>query len=230
MRWIEAAPGAKMLGFESCILMKQMEPDAWLPGGIGEVAESERETTLQYAPRGTGRGHVCGTEKEFAEGGTLDESIPLALYTTSGLPRCCDPPRMVRGGAGVSGRAQLEVVPVVTPGLTCEDAGAIALNTTYALTYPGGSVAQWFRVPPVPGGFYHVTMTADEGTLNLWLVWGAVCGLFGTSQFNGPMSTGCGSMDQQDSIAQPLFVRIGGILPAQPVGDYTFKIEAGLCP
>lgn len=112
---MEAAPGAEVLPFESVILSTQQEIDPWLESPVGEVASADRVTTLARAPAGTGRGHVCGTEEEFREGGTLEADLPPVDYGALGLPLCCEPPKRVRGGAGAGGRAALVVEPLIPP-------------------------------------------------------------------------------------------------------------------
>lgn len=131
VRWMDARPGALCIPFESCILEKQMEPDAWLPGGIGEVAEAERITTLEKSPPGTGRGHVCGTEEMFRDGERYDPDSEPVRYGTGGLPLCCFPPlgAVVGGGGGLA--ADFLIVPPPPPE-QCP-----AATTTCAAAPPG---------------------------------------------------------------------------------------------
>lgn len=107
---MEARPDAEPLDYPSVILCRQQEADDWLPIAPGEVAEAIRKTTLERAPIGSGVGHVCGSEDDFAEGGVYDEQEPPVRYGTSGLPLCCNPVVVVSGGPAVPGSVLFRVL------------------------------------------------------------------------------------------------------------------------
>lgn len=242
VQWEEAAPGALAIEYPSCILSKQQEPDDWLPGGIGEVADAPRVTTLARAPRGMGRGHVCGTPEEFAEGGTYDPALPPERIGALGWPLCCDPPKRLRLGAGAGVRSAVTVTAprvtvgagagvrstytveaAVAPGLTCATAPDIALGVTYPGHLPGAGVDHWYRVPAPPVDVYRLVWdTSGAPGVRVRVVAGSCAE--SVVWFFGLGINGC----TDSSIvppAGPLWVH----LDADAAVDYTFVLSTGQC-
>src|SRR6185295_16719872 len=105
IQWYEVPEDTPVLGFPSGICSLDWELDPWYPMTIGERDRAPRSYRAFKTPPGKLGGHVCGTPEEFQFGGTYDPSIPPVVYSTTGLPTCCNPARVGRGGAGAGGRA-----------------------------------------------------------------------------------------------------------------------------
>jgi hypothetical protein len=109
VKWVEARPDALTLGRTNIITSQDWELDrGLLPVEVGEQ-EGRRKFAIADAPVGLGRGHVCGTDEDFNEGGSYEPDLPPVEYSALGWPLCCDPPRRVSGGPGASGRTAVVV-------------------------------------------------------------------------------------------------------------------------
>lgn len=246
VRWQEAEEGAPVLGFESVILSRQMEPDRWFEQPIGEVEGDSRTVTLAKAPRGLVSDHVCGTEAEFRDGGTRDPSLPPVQYGATGWPMCCFPPKKLRGGAAAGGRAALVVTdPGIrggaaaggravyavdpaspTPGSDCATSPTLALDVEYSYpTITGGPSGDWFRFNGLTAAaVYHLTYVGPVGSLPLFFGF-STCGgahTLLTQVFHAP---DCYEFTFSSGPNLLLEVRTFG--PSN--GPYTFTLSAGAC-
>ena len=228
VRWFEAAPDAETLPFESVILRTDWEIDPWMDAPVGEVSGAARSTDLTRAPRGSGRGHVCGTEEEFREGAHYDPDAPPVLYGGSGLPHCCGLWPVLRGGAGAGGRIGIVVAAAVVPGPDCAGAAVIEFDTWYSATHPGSIfVVHWFKVPgPHDAGDYKIEGVGaiPFNALQLRVIY--VCP--NTELFdNVPPGGGCVSLSYPSS-GFDLYVTMQVNAPSAPIA-YSFRVNPGTC-
>jgi len=104
---------------------------------------------------GSGRGHVCGTEEQFAGESKFDPAADM-VYRPDGLPTCCDPRLEVVGGAGAAPLASVAVPPA--PGPTCAAAGLLPLGVDVVVPFdPAGPANAWFKLPLTSGVGYTLT-------------------------------------------------------------------------
>lgn len=142
IEWFPCAPGAKDLPFESNITNPFWERDQYEFEDGDEPLEEVIPTGKPRVKPGTGRGHFCGTEEDFREGGLYLPDDPPVLYGRLGLPACCNPPVVMQGGVEDGG---WDVVPVV-PGNDCFTAAPVEFDQTYIVQVAaaGGS---WLILP-----------------------------------------------------------------------------------
>jgi len=232
VRWFEAAPDAETLPFESVILRTDWEIDPWMDAPVGEVSGAARSTDLTRAPRGSGRGHVCGTEEQFREGAHYDPDAPPVLYGGSGLPHCCGLWPVLRGGAGAGGHAALVVMGGIVGG-TCDEPALCELGVTYSSHWSGVPafllLRYWFPNSMTALTSYRIIVTSTDPTGDYSLATGTepcdvdgflAVGDFATacrSGFNDTVATGAGAT---------LTVATG--VSGDPY-DFTFRVEVGEC-
>src|SRR5260221_2257040 len=77
----------------------------WYEDDVQEVWEGGRRASWKTTPPGIDGKHRCGTDEDFAEGGTYDDTIPAPRVGALGWPFCCNPPPRLRGGGGAGGIA-----------------------------------------------------------------------------------------------------------------------------
>src|SRR5260221_5133334 len=77
----------------------------WYEDDVQEVWEGGRRASWKTTPPGIDGKHRCGTDEDFAEGGTYDDTIPAPRVGALGWPLCCNPPPRLRGGGGAGGIA-----------------------------------------------------------------------------------------------------------------------------
>lgn len=144
VEWFPAAPGALPLGRLSNITIPYWEQDQF-EYDDGDLPLSSAEPTGKPVVRpGTGRGHVCGTDEDFREGGSYEPEGEPVTYGQQGLPTCCGAP-VVAGGA-VSDSGQVVVLVPIVPGQACEDATEIPLGEWLEVFVPAGN-NYWLRFP-----------------------------------------------------------------------------------
>jgi len=233
VRWFEAAPDAEVLPFESVILRTDWEIDPWMDAPVGEVADAPRSTDLTRAPRGSGRGHVCGTEEQFREGAHYDADAPPVLYGGSGLPHCCGLWPVQRGGAGAGGRIGIVVEPPVTPivGGTCGDPAEIELGVTYSSSWSGteGLLRYWWPGPLVLDTRYRIVTTSTESTRDYLVSGGADPCDVDVIIASGTFAVACRSGLNDVLSDGGLTLTVGDLIAGDPF-DFTFRIEVGECP
>lgn len=223
--WKECDPNALSFPGDQAICNTELELEPWTEFAVGEVAGAPRPIALRYAPVGTGRGHICGTEDDFAHGGLRDTTIPDVRYAINGLPVCCNPAPTPRGGAAAGG----SVVPSYTPapppaGQTCGTAGTLVMGQLRAQTSPTTPTADWWGFPVVAGTTYHVRLTPNPiPNLTVTFFRGASCA-FALSFHPVFHSPSCYSFVAVAN--QTVWVTIGGT--SGPVG-YTIVADTGPC-
>jgi hypothetical protein len=156
--WFPAAPGAKFLGFQSCITNPFWERDQFTYTDEYLPLDTVEPTGKPRTRPGTGRGGYCGTVEDFAIGGKYLPDEPPVTYGQAGLPTCCGAPVAV-AGAGVGGRNSLVVTPL-TPGTTCPTAAEFNFEVPTLLSVPAAGT-YWHRVPTV-AGFENVFIVSDQ--------------------------------------------------------------------
>lgn len=167
--WKPCAPGAEALGFVSCISNPFWERDQFeFTDGL-HVLESVTPTGKPVFIPGTGRGHVCGTEQDFSEGGLFDESIPGIQLGRAGLPACCNPPVVGLGGVVDGGK----VLSGIVPGNSCLTATVGQVGVPLLLVIPAAQ-AVWLKFPAPAGPTWHITF-ASSANPSVGLASGADC-------------------------------------------------------
>jgi hypothetical protein len=107
IEWYEAADDAVNLDMPSAIVNPWIEIQDFYEPPVGIIPQLHYQFTQRLAPPGANGGHVCGTAEDFAEGGHYDDTLPPVRYSSTGLPLCCNPARIGRGGVGFGGRADV---------------------------------------------------------------------------------------------------------------------------
>lgn len=113
LAWRRAAPDAPVLGFPSRIQALNLVSRPWVAAGVGEVYGSLGDPNWAAPPPFQKFDHVCGTREDFAEGGVYDPDAPPVEYDANGVPACCNPPVVARGGVAVGGVATVSYSGVV---------------------------------------------------------------------------------------------------------------------
>jgi hypothetical protein len=167
--WFPAAPGALPLGRVSNITIPFWEQDQFEYSDGLLPLSSVVPTGKPVVRPGTGRGHVCGTDEDFREGGIYAPLDPPVTYGVQGLPTCCGAPALLGGGDGVGG--VVGVVWAVAPGLTCPTAAAWPVDAgLYAVTNPPFAGEYWWRWPVVNGVTYRVRRVITSGSTSAPIV------------------------------------------------------------
>ncbi len=110
--WYPARDDAPVLGCPSSILYREWDRDevtedgeVWGPTGRALPWNGEEEKP------GASGGHRCGDDIDFEEGGLFEPELPPVEYRPDGLPVCCDPIMVGRGGAVAGGVATVDPGP-----------------------------------------------------------------------------------------------------------------------
>jgi hypothetical protein len=110
--WYPARDDAPVLGCPSSILYREWDRDevtedgeVWGPTGRALAWNGEEEKP------GASGGHRCGDDIDFEEGGLFEPELPPVEYRPDGLPVCCDPLMVGRGGAVAGGVATVDPGP-----------------------------------------------------------------------------------------------------------------------
>lgn len=170
VKWIPCAKGAPALGIPSVICNRMMDDEPYQFDDLGEVWRAKRPPNNAKAIPGALGAHVCGTPQQFREGERRDETLPPVIYTTSGLPRCCNPAIVGAGGIGIGGvSVPSMVLPSPPPGSTCLTAVTLTPGVPYSFVTDGRDpVPYWIRVSAPTVGAYKLFGTmiaASSGSL-----------------------------------------------------------------
>lgn len=183
VKWIPCAKGAPALGVPSVICNRMLDDEPYLFDDLGEVWRAKRPPNNAKPIPGADGKHVCGTPEEFAAGCVRDESLPPVIYTTSGLPRCCNPANVGRGGIGIGGLSVPSVVPAAPAGgVDCDTAGALTIGTTYTLTIPPGGGHLWWKASTSSAGVHKVTLANWTNAVQMTWFTGTVCAFLGATK------------------------------------------------
>ena len=107
IEWYQARPEAPCLPYPSALnnLIWERDREEWLPTAVGEIYGAPRVYTRgAIKPLANGL-HQCGTPADFAGRGVYDPLSPPVVYRDDGLPMCCGPGAVGRGGAVGGGSA-----------------------------------------------------------------------------------------------------------------------------
>lgn len=152
MTWFPAAPGALPLGRVSNITNPFWEMDQFEYSDGDLPLSSVVPTGKPIVRPGTGRGHVCGTDEDFREGGLYEPLEPPATYGVQGLPTCCGAPVLLGGGVRDGGAVGV-VFPLV-PGSDCATALLFDVGVPQVITIPGPGI-YWVKASSVGEVFMH---------------------------------------------------------------------------
>lgn len=196
IKWYEAHKDAKVLPFPSALtnLVFERDREDWLPTAVGEIFGGPwQQNAREDAPLATGD-HFCGTEKDFAGEGEIDEDAPPVEYRPDGLPLCCGQQFEMRGGLGLGDIQSVDTQPLVlaqvvsstgTPPLhvcvrmTRDVDNNVVLfspETTYTQVlnpesweYPAATLIQIYEIEDWPGYFWGELFTqyAPTDTVNI---------------------------------------------------------------
>jgi hypothetical protein len=161
IRWSEVPYSAPALGFPAAIEMLEWEETKeWIQDDIGEIRDADRVFNPKPAV-GVNGAHVCGTERDFQEGGEYLPDLPPTVYGGSGFAACCKPLPRVSGGGGAAGKATV----TFGSGATCPTAQIAALGVDMVADVVPGGPDHWFKIPVWPPGGWTFTQTVTGGAL-----------------------------------------------------------------
>jgi hypothetical protein len=233
VRFYPAAPGAKAIPFPSNIYVPDWDFDKewWEPPGTVPAEWPGNPYNRAKSVPGSGAGHVCGTEEQFAGEAPLDPDADMQ-YRPDGLPVCCDPREELAGGAG---GAPVDGVSVTSgPGDACGLGQTLHPGDTVSgslhLAPPLSAEVNWWVLSGTPGVQYRCRVTAHTGDDVAFAAWtSCVSGLLGGHTVTHGTPTGC-----FDFVMPP-----GGVayLDAaflytgfSTTAAYTLAYAAGACP
>lgn len=177
IKWIRAQPTAKVLGFPSVINNRMMDAFPYENDDIGEVWGAKHSPVTQKPIPGALGDHVCGTPGDFAEGAIYNPDLPPVVYTTTGLPVCCNPVVIGKGGIGFGGKSYPSIIPAPpVPSATCSGAPTLTLGTVYSFSTDAvAGSQQWTRYPVVSGTTYNWAPSGFAALTTVSLFEGATC-------------------------------------------------------
>lgn len=193
VRWIEVPYKTPTLDRTCVIYRREWDNDQWNEVPVGELPDERKRFSARFLPRGLPGVHVCGTDRDFDEGGHYDPTLPPVDYSTSGFPRCCDPPVGVFGGAAAGGKNRPTVIsPAVCEEITtgCSEALAGPLNHTCPYFVSEG-LSWWARWTPGTFKNCRLTFTRDNAPTSVdWVIHGGLnCSSLSTYA-SGTLATG----------------------------------------
>jgi hypothetical protein len=195
IRWYRCPPGARALGVPSLFRSNHWESHPYLwAAGRGEVFNSVTRVFPFRSPPGVTGQHRCGSDQDFAEGGTRNESIPAYPRADDGIAECCRPPLglLVIDGQGAAAPGRVDVDnstqfaitnffgPVATPVGATQDVTVVFADFT--LTGTSG-----LSVPVDPGVRYSIPLACDSAAGNWSVLWwdgGLMFGFVGAGPVN----------------------------------------------
>lgn len=129
VRWYRCAPGAPELGVPCFLRSLHWEAHPYEFNGVGEVFNTVTDIYPYRPIPGADGKRRCGTDRDFAEGGQYQPTVPPAVRSPEGLLECChSPPGGVVVGNGIDLAGVLlggGSVPTAEPTVaTCADPGA----------------------------------------------------------------------------------------------------------
>lgn len=221
IRWYKCPPGAKALGVPSLFRSNHWESHPYLwAAGKGERFNSVSKVYPYRAPPGVTGQHRCGTDKDFAEGGTRNEFIPPYPRADDGIAECCRPPlgglEIYGQGATAPGRVSVdndtEIAITNVFGPTFTPVGALQAVTVVLADF-SLTTQSTLSVPVDPGVRYRIPLACNDaaGTWNLlWWDGGLLFAFVG----GGPVT----NADTFEGVSPPWVSRllIGQVRPIQP--------------
>lgn len=193
---------------------------AVLPPG-GEVPFEPRPFRNERKKPGALGEHVCGTQEDFAEGCKYEPLVAPVVYGSLGLPNCCNPAVVARGGGAAGGRA---VVAFTFGPNTCPT----AFQVSYGVDYTTGDLGlgeEWFQFPPDAHGAYALTFTASGGAFKTIEGFPPPCGSGGGFTIVFIIADGPGGTNFANFFATGLLLRMF-LSSGPPTGQFiTFRID-----
>lgn len=193
--WIPVAPGALPLRRVSVIAVPDWDDVYWTwAGAVGEYT-APLSYSNQRARPGTGRGHVCGSDQDFEEGGDYDTELAPVTYGASGLPTCCAAPVVGAGGMVLGGFGSVGFItrPVARGGLVlggrgdvvyyppgpdggsgCADAPLIPLGATVHVDTTTAA-HKWYRFTADGTHSYDFVAPGEDETTLFVSAWTGTC-------------------------------------------------------
>lgn len=160
--WYPALPNAEPLPFPCCISNPYWERDQYQFGDDNCDFETIVPTGKPRTKPGSGGGHVCGTEEDFRDGGLYLPDDPPELIGMQGLPACCNPAVVGRGGVIDGGKASMAAgvrvggqCPVYPSGLELDNWYIIErgdLVSEFPFYVPAGNYRLFVDPWPMTGG------------------------------------------------------------------------------
>lgn len=150
VEWYFAAPNAAALGLPTLFGSRAWEYTTELPPAVGE--QNARSWRGGLPPGTVGRGGLCGSADQWANGALASDPLPATWPGTS-LPVCCTPsPMPVAAGAAVG---PLVPVHVCRPILELPDALKVTfVSSDNPWQYPAGSEWTVNRIPEGTEGLF----------------------------------------------------------------------------
>jgi len=217
LKWRRANPAAGTLPYPSRLCSLDWATRPHIAEGCGEVYGEERTFLPKLHPPGPPNAHICGTERDFREGGEYTPSLPPITYRVDGLPTCCGP------------LPASPPPPPAPPGLFCAESKVVGQDFNVSEVHPGGLVRHWFICSglTVPGT-YHVSGEAETPSRIIEVRAGASCE--DTSLiYLGDMNFFCVTAVIGSPTYSNIYVIVGSEVFDQPAGPYSFTVSPGPC-
>jgi hypothetical protein len=161
IEWFPCAPGAELLPWVSNVSNPFWEEDQFEFTDGTLPLDTVIPTGKPRSKPGSGKGHVCGTEGDFANGGLYQPALPPVAYGMQGLPSCCNPAVVGRGGVLDGGRSL--VLGFAEPAQSCVTATPLPLDTPTGIIMIPNRV-YWLRVPKLGLTELHLRWQTVTGT------------------------------------------------------------------
>jgi len=156
--WYPALPDAEPLPFPCSISNPYWEQDQYEFGPDNCDFDSIEATGKPRTKPGSGRGHFCGTEQDFQEGGLYLPDDPPELFGMQGLPACCNPAVVGQGGVVDGGKASVAAT------VACGVYSVLTLGETHTFPGPSPPAAGFLWAFPVTAGLtYRITLSSPTG-------------------------------------------------------------------
>jgi hypothetical protein len=164
--FVDGEPDALVFPGWSVVYCAESDAVKYPDDSIGTLRRTPFGATLKKAPKGLFTGHFCGTLQQHAEGAIYDSSAPPISVGALGWPRCCNPPPLVVGPAGVGGVSPFSVVtsPV---GADCCSAPVLTVGATFSFVHPMGTTLDvWCRYTLPAGNWRFSIVTTPTFPFN----------------------------------------------------------------
>lgn len=168
IRWYFVPEANGTLQKDSRIESLDWTTDPWTWTGVGEVYGAPRLYDTRQPPLILPTNHVCGTDRDFAEGEILNPTLPPTVYANDGIPTCCRPPLqglLIGGGA-------VEVTGAPAGGPSYDLGTLLSLGTVYAFSEPASGSLKWWYYPVTPGDTYVTDLGSFTGPGTIYIYTG----------------------------------------------------------
>jgi hypothetical protein len=143
VRWFKCRVGAPPLGFPTPFVSLNWRTDPFRESPLGEVYGEPRPFNHGRTPLGAVFGAPCGDPQWFRTGEPYPNSLPPAVYDTTGMLACCTDRfrRLATGGAVAGGTATVTLSPTVTSTGGAVAGGTAEVDVTGVVASTGGAAA-----------------------------------------------------------------------------------------